>query len=87
MREINAKVCATAQFCSMPQVTIFCPRTGSNVHVWVTKAQPGESADIYDAVTCPGCGLLHFVNKTTGKTLGDKTVGGRMIKPKPSVRP
>jgi len=71
----------------MPQVTIFCPRTGSNVHVWVTKAQPGESADIYDAVTCPGCGLLHFVNKTTGKTLGDKTVGDKMIKPKPSVRP
>ena len=56
----------------MAQVTIFCSRTGSNVQVWVAKAQPGESPDSYDAVTCRGCGLLHFVNKTTGKSLGDK---------------
>lgn len=54
----------------MAYVTIFCSRTGSNVQVWVANAQPGESADSYDAVTCPGCGLLHFVNKTTGKALG-----------------
>jgi hypothetical protein len=79
LREINAAAHWTAQPCLMPQVTIFCPRTGSNVQVWVAKAKPGESADTYDAVTCPACGLLHFVNKATGKTLGDR------IKPRPSV--
>src|SRR5664280_2678212 len=45
-----------------------------------SDAQLGESADAYDAVTCPGCGRLHFVNKTTGQTLSDK------IKPKPTIR-
>jgi hypothetical protein len=72
LREINAAARRATQPYSMAHVTIFCPRTGSNVQVWVTNAQPGESADSYDAVTCLGCGLLHFVNKTTGKTLGDK---------------
>lgn len=69
-----------AQPYSMANVTIFCPKTRSNVRVWVSEAQPGDSADAYDAVTCPGCGRLHFVNKTTGKTLSDK------IKPKPTIR-
>lgn len=63
----------------MAHVMIFCSRTGSNVQVWVAKPLPGDSPDAYDAVTCPGCGLLHFVNKTTGKTLGDKN------KPKQSM--
>ena len=39
----------------MANVTIFCPKTRSNVRVWVSEAQPGDSADAYDAVTCPGC--------------------------------
>ena len=56
----------------MANVTIFCPKTGSNVQVWVPEAQPGEGADAYEAVTCPSCGRLHFVNKSTGKTLSGK---------------
>jgi hypothetical protein len=64
----------------MANVTIFCPKTGSNVQVWVSEPQPGDGADAYDAVTCPGCGRLHFVNKTTGKTLTDR------INPKPTIR-
>jgi len=69
-----------AQPCWIANFTIFCPRTGSNVQVWMAEAQPGDSADAYDAVTCPGCGLLHFVKKTTGNALSDR------IKPKPSGR-
>ena len=56
----------------MANVTIFCPKTGSNVPVWVAEAQPGDSTDAYDAVACPSCGRLHFVNKSTGKTLSGK---------------
>jgi hypothetical protein len=26
----------------------------------------------YEIVTCPACAQLHFINKTTGKALGDK---------------
>lgn len=57
----------------MANITIFCPRTGSNVQVWVSEMQPGDHADAYEAVTCLGCGRLHFVNKTTGKTLSGQT--------------
>lgn len=32
-----------------------------------------EDASIYDAVVCPACLRLHFVNKA-GRTLGDKKV-------------
>jgi hypothetical protein len=53
---------------------------GSNVQVWASETQPGDHADAYEAVTCPGSGRLHFVNKTTGKTLSGR------IKPKSSVR-
>jgi hypothetical protein len=69
-----------AQRRAMANITIFCPRTGSNVQVWVTETRPGDHDDAYEAVTCPGCGRLHFVNKTTGKTLSGRT------KPKSSVR-
>ena len=60
-----------AQRRAMANTTIFCPRTSSDVRVWVPETQPGEGSDAYEAVTCPGCGRLHFVNKTTGKTLSD----------------
>jgi hypothetical protein len=56
----------------MANITIFCPRAGSNVLVWVSETQPGDHAEAYEAVTCSSCGRLHFVNKTTGKTLSGK---------------
>jgi hypothetical protein len=46
----------------------------------ISETQLGNHSDAYEAVTCPGCGRLHFVNKTTGKALSGR------IKPKPSVR-
>ena len=64
----------------MANITIFCPRTGSNVQVWVSKTEPGDHADAYEAATCPSCGRLHFVNKATGETLSGRT------RPKSSVR-
>jgi hypothetical protein len=27
----------------------------------------------YEIVTCPACTQFHFINKATGKALGDKT--------------
>jgi hypothetical protein len=55
---------------------IFCfavRRTGMNVSHWVDDDAPGwEDPLYYDAVPCPACALLHFINRSTGKLLGDK---------------
>ena len=51
-----------------------CAQTGMNVQVWLPDDDeaPAERADSYAALPCPACARLHLVNKTTGKTLGDK---------------
>jgi hypothetical protein len=56
----------------MAHLVIRCPRTGMNVQIWLAKDPSTDQADSYESVTCPGCQRLHFINKTTGKLLGDK---------------
>jgi hypothetical protein len=46
--------------------------TASNVQVWLEESAPPDRCDSYEAVTWPACGPVHLVNKTTGKTTGDK---------------
>ena len=58
--------------CTMANVIIRCPRTGYKVQVWVPEDALTDRRDVYEAVTCPACTRLHFVNKITGKLLGDK---------------
>jgi hypothetical protein len=43
-----------------------------NVQVWLAEDASTDQADAYETVTCPACLRIHFVNKTTGKLLGDK---------------
>jgi len=52
----------------MSAFTYQCPTTGRKVQGLVADAAAGD--DTYEAVTCTTCGLLHFVNVTTGKVLG-----------------
>jgi hypothetical protein len=56
----------------MVHVVIRCPRTGSNVQVWVPETTSADKPDLYEGVTCPACARLHFVNKITSKILGEK---------------
>jgi hypothetical protein len=35
-----------------------------------------DTEDTYDAMTCNACGQLHFVNRATGKVLGDERDSG-----------
>lgn len=56
----------------MPHAVIRCPRTGLNVQVWVPETTSADKPDSYEGVACLGCGRLHFVNKITGKLLGEK---------------
>jgi hypothetical protein len=47
------------------------------VQHWVAEdAAAGKDKSYYDAVTCPICLRLHFVNRVTGKTLGEKDKEG-----------
>ena len=60
----------------MAKLIFKCVRTGMSVQVWLPEAAPNDSdnadsADSYEAVTCPACGRMHLVNKTTGKMLSD----------------
>jgi len=56
----------------MANLIFRCTQTGMNVQVWLPDEAPAERGDSYEAVTCPACARVHLVNKTTGKTLGDK---------------
>ena len=56
----------------MAHVVIRCSWMGSNVQVWVPEGTSADKPDAYEAVTCPACARIHFVNKITGKLLGEK---------------
>jgi hypothetical protein len=49
-----------------------CPRTGMRVQTLLSK-QGANEARSYEIVTCPACTQFHFINKATGKALGDNT--------------
>jgi len=56
----------------MAHVVFVCPATDRNVHHWLDADDEKRplSEDKYDAVSCPACAKLHFVNRKTGKLLG-----------------
>jgi len=56
----------------MAHAVICCPRTGLNVQVWLPERTQADPPDKYEAINCPGCARLHFVNKATGKLLNEK---------------
>jgi len=56
----------------MAKLNFWCARTGLNVQVWLPDDAPTVQTDSYEVVTCPACARVHLVNKTTGRTLGDK---------------
>jgi hypothetical protein len=41
------------------------------VQTWVSEANTPETARSFEIVSCPACTQLHFINRTTGRLLGD----------------
>ena len=65
----------------MANILFRFPRTGMNVSHWVDDDAPGwEDPSYYDAVPCPACARLHFINRSTGKLLGDKQAAAALIR-------
>jgi hypothetical protein len=53
----------------MAHVVFKCPATGLNVQHWLDVDL--QSADNeYEAITCPACAKVHFLNRKTGKLFG-----------------
>ncbi|WP_213736931.1 hypothetical protein [Bradyrhizobium sp. dw_411] len=57
----------------MSSMIVFrCPRTGMKVQTPLFK-QAANEPKLYELVTCPACTQFHFINKATGKALGDSS--------------
>jgi hypothetical protein len=57
---------------TMGNVIFKCPRTGMNVQHWLADEKPSaHAATSYETVTCNACSGFHFINRTTGKLLGE----------------
>lgn len=49
-----------------------CPRTGVYVQHWMAEEiAPDAPLCTYESVMCRACGRLHFINRDTGRLLGD----------------
>jgi hypothetical protein len=42
-----------------------------NVQTLLSR-QPANEPKVYEIVTCPACTQFHFINRASGKLLGDK---------------
>jgi hypothetical protein len=56
----------------MAHVVFKCPRTGMNVQHWIAEgATQDDPHGTHETVVCKACTRLHFINRTTGKLLGE----------------
>jgi hypothetical protein len=47
-----------------------CPRTGLTTQVWMADdGDSAEASDHYEPVSCPACGITHFINPRNGNVL------------------
>jgi hypothetical protein len=48
-----------------------CPTTGLNVQGWFAEDASANEGETYEPVTCLACRQTHFINRSTGRTLGE----------------
>jgi hypothetical protein len=51
-----------------------CTKTGLRVQGWVADEPRQPEKPSYEAVTCPACAGVHFVNSASGKTINEATI-------------
>jgi hypothetical protein len=55
----------------MVQIIFSCPATALLVQRWLDDdEEDGWPENKYEAISCPACVKLHFLNRKTGKLLG-----------------
>lgn len=56
----------------MGNIVFRCPRTGLNVQHWqAEEPSPDDPQRTYESIVCNACTRIHFVNRRTGKLLGE----------------
>jgi len=66
------QACGDAYFSiPMNNVVFRCPRTGLNVQHRLDESEPGDPNSTYEPVVCKACTRLHFINRSTGRLLGE----------------
>jgi hypothetical protein len=48
-----------------------CPTTKLNVQHWLDEDEEIPDSQ-YEGIVCPACTMLHFINRKTGRLLGDE---------------
>lgn len=48
-----------------------CPNTGYRVQHWLDDSED-NGEDKFVSVECPACTRFHFINRESGKTLGEQ---------------
>jgi hypothetical protein len=50
-----------------------CPATGMKVQAWFVDDVSANNEETYESLTCLACSQVHFVNRLTGRTLGEES--------------
>ena len=73
---VDQNLCATSwysvsgpSYLTMAPFIFTCPATSMNVQHLLEDDQDAPDNE-YEGITCPACAKLHFVNRKTGKLLG-----------------
>jgi len=53
-------------------VAFKCPQTGMNVQHSPPATDDDEPKGTHKSIVCPACSKLHFLNRLTGKLLGQE---------------
>jgi len=64
--------CAFPRMARMRPTVFRCPTTGKLVQHFIAEEARAGHLDHFDSVQCNACGLTHFVNRATGRVLGQK---------------
>jgi hypothetical protein len=54
----------------MRSLPFTCPITGTKVQHWLDDDDPSKPGDCYQSIICQSCARLHFINRKTGRLLG-----------------
>jgi hypothetical protein len=69
----GARPCRCQTGWLMGNVVFKCPATGLNVQHWLADEPPADDPQCtFETVVCQACGRLHFINRSSGKLLGEK---------------
>jgi hypothetical protein len=56
----------------MKPILYRCPTTSELVQHFIAEEPDAEDEDRYDSVEYPACAYVHFINRATGKIMGDR---------------